>query len=199
MFSFLLNEQHLCFPFGIRFWYLQRCSVLSVLWSTFCVDLFLWCFSPSPCLSLQALAILPSHLLCFLPWCFLCSLTMLSLSGRRQRQGCSLLYSYRLTLILGGFLGQGGIPLVWITPLGQPESDLMVLIHRQWMDGSRLALALLTGFCVPEPDLSSILVLYSSFSNFWINAPHGIYSNIHLDNKLQTQESSCGSILKCSL
>lgn len=67
------------------------------------------------------------------------------------------------------------------------------------MDGSRLALALLTGFCVPEPDLSSILVLYSSFSNFWINAPHGIYSNIHLDNKLQTQESSCGSILKCSL
>lgn len=106
LFSFLITDYHLCFPFGIRFWFLQRCSMLSAK-CNISLKYFLQ-FSPFPFLLYsQALDFLSSHFLCFLP-CW-----HLALSAAEEGYRDSLLHSYRLMLILKW------ITLVWVTSLGQ--------------------------------------------------------------------------------
>lgn len=127
----MLSDQRLCFPFGIRLWFLQRCSVLSApfLWSTFCSSAQEISFSA---VSLHSISLFTGFGLFVFSLPVLSPLLAsctLSIRGRRQRVSSTAKDSR-------WFLGQGETPLVWVIPLGQPESDL--LIHSQWMDGARL-------------------------------------------------------------
>lgn len=94
--SVIWNMKFVQFPaewpaFVLPLWHLvsakmlsAKCTISLKFFLQFCIgDLFLWCFSPFPCLPYsQALAFLSSHFLCFLP----CSLSSLSIRRRRQSQ-----------------------------------------------------------------------------------------------------------------